>query len=280
MNYRLPTVVLVFSAMLMGIVISRAYADTTITWTPSSLIEAVGVGQSRPIAASFTSSSDLTNTTVSVVPELQPYIQVTPSILSGTLYRGTKTTLTVTFSVAPNATIGTYRGTIHLKSGKQTIAKPLPVTIQVVAGTPTLKDKILALERGGEIPVLDRSPSIMGLDTNSNGIRDDIDNYISTLPLTPDQKKSIEQLARALQATLLVDITNVTAITQVRANAHRAIDCLDTQMPVLKDRDWLLTRIEAITANTKDRTKQYILYNNALSGSVSPSLPSGNVCEN
>ncbi len=44
---------------------------------------------------------------------------------------------------------------------------------------PTLSDNIKTLEDSGVIPKLDRSSDIKGPDQNLNGVRDDIDAWIS-----------------------------------------------------------------------------------------------------
>lgn len=59
----------------------------------------------------------------------------------------------------------------------------------------------------------------------------------------------------------------------------RGVDCLaDSFEPDYQKGLDLSNRIEAITANTKERTKQYIAYNRAASGSVTELAP-GNNCE-
>src|SRR5262249_42712175 len=59
------------------------------------------------------------------------------------------------------------------------------------------------LERSGQSPVLDRSASIAGPDSDNNGVRDDIDLYIGSLTDTPQQKSALRQEARALGQALL-----------------------------------------------------------------------------
>lgn len=79
----------------------------------------------------------------------------------------------------------------------------------------TLKEQIAQLEKSGKVAVLDRSDSVLGPDTNKNGVRDDIDAYIGSLNLTPLQTKAALQDARAMQLTLAVDITDKTAVQRV-----------------------------------------------------------------
>jgi hypothetical protein len=144
---------------------------------------------------------------------------------------------------------------------------------------PTAKEQVQDLERRGELPQLDRSASILGPDANSNGIRDDVDNYIASLPITAEQKRAVEQLARALQATLLVDTADSNALRQASSAISRAVQCTTFKFPDINQDRSIYTRIEGITFNTKERSAIYIQYNEALSGSVFKDL-TGDTCDN
>lgn len=114
MNHRLG--VLVFG--LLGIVSSGhsvAYAAPTIDWTPSSLTQTIALGKSQTVIVTFKATKNESNVVVRVVPELQTYIQVSPSSFQ-TIQRGTTTTLTVMFSAAPHSIPRTYTGTVQLRS--------------------------------------------------------------------------------------------------------------------------------------------------------------------
>jgi hypothetical protein len=141
------------------------------------------------------------------------------------------------------------------------------------------KEQVQDLERRGEIPQLDRSADVEGTDANSNGIRDDVDSYIASLPITPEQKKGVEQAARALQATLLVDTDDSNALRQSDTATDRAAQCLRLKFPDINQYASIATRIEGVTFNTKERSMIYIQYNEALSGSVSKLL-TGDTCDN
>ncbi len=145
--------------------------------------------------------------------------------------------------------------------------------------SPNLGAQIQALEASGQLPKLDRSTDIKGPDTDNNGIRDDIDAWIAVQPITDEQKKAARQMARAQQATLMADLTDKAALDQLGDRTMRGVDCLaDSFEPDYQKGLDLSNRIEAITANTKERTKQYIAYNRAASGSVTELAP-GNNCE-
>ena len=145
--------------------------------------------------------------------------------------------------------------------------------------TPTPAAQIQALEASGELPKLDRSSDIKGPDADNNGIRDDIDAWIAAQPISDSQKKAAQQSARVIQAELLADLTNRAELDQLGDRSMASIVCLgDSFMPERQKGRDLSSQIEAMTANTKERTKQYIAYNRAVSGS-SGRLPEGNTCE-
>ena len=143
----------------------------------------------------------------------------------------------------------------------------------------SMKEQIQTLEDSGKLPKLDRSTSIAGPDTNNNGIRDDIDAWIAALPITDVQKKAAQQTARVRQSELLVDLTNNTEHDRLGVLASRSTKCLRLVfMPDYQKGYDLSSQIEAITANTKERAKQYLAFNRAVSGSVVSSV-SGDTCE-
>ena len=145
--------------------------------------------------------------------------------------------------------------------------------------TASLKSQIAELERSGALPALDRSTSITGPDTNSNGIRDDIEAYINALPLTGVQKRASLQKAKTLQNTLTVDLADKAELQKVGDLLMASTKCLgDVFEPDMAAMSAMSGTIEAMTANTKERTKRYLAYNGARSGSVTR-RPDGDTCE-
>ena len=146
-------------------------------------------------------------------------------------------------------------------------------------GTSALAEQIKALEASGQLPKLDRSSDIRGPDNDNNGIRDDIDAWIAAQPISDEQKKAARQAARVRQAELLVDLSNKSELDRLGELSMASIVCLgDAFTPERQLGRDLSSKIVAITANTKQRAKQYLAYNRAVSGS-SGRLPEGNTCE-
>lgn len=103
-----------------------------VTWTPSSVTQTVVAGQTKTTIASFTTSENLSNLVVWVVPELRTLVQATPAQFAS-VTKGQAVTLTLTTTVPITASPATLDGTIHLRVGSRTIAKPLPITL-IISG--------------------------------------------------------------------------------------------------------------------------------------------------
>jgi hypothetical protein len=149
------------------------------------------------------------------------------------------------------------------------------VTPVMNADVPSLTEQIKALEVSGALPVLDRSTNIKGPDQDLNGVRDDIDAWIATLPITETQKRAATQKAKSTQNALLVDTKDAVAMDATGDESMAGIVCLnDAFEPNYQEGSKLSAKLEAMTVNTKERTMQYIKYNRAASGSTTK-LPIG-----
>jgi hypothetical protein len=179
------------------------------------------------------------------------------------------TALTISISLAACGGGGKSAPTAALPG-----SAPATTTTTTVA-TVSLKEQITKLEDSGALPKLDRSTSIPGPDVNNNGVRDDIEAYIAALQLTEVQKKALMQDAKAMQMTLTVDLTDKVALQRVGDIGMASTNCIGNVITNFSDYS---QKIESMTANTKERAKQYMKYNAARSGSVT-SLPSGDTCE-
>ena len=70
-----------------------------------------------------------------------------------------------------------------------------------------------------ELRYLDTSPTLRGDDEDENGVRDDLDIYINTTPLTDIQKIALSQYAESLQSSLLINTSDKIA---AKASERRA----------------------------------------------------------
>lgn len=153
------------------------------------------------------------------------------------------------------------------------------------SNTPNQQEKtsseiIQQMERNGELPVLDRSTSIEGIDLNNNHIRDDIEEYIAKEYTEIHQRKAVEQLASTIQLGLNADKTDIEALKQVSNNQSRAIGCIYQQFPMedTVEAKNVVKDLISLTTNTKERLVAYLEMSKALDGTVL-SLPKGDLCD-
>jgi len=118
------------------------------------------------------------------------------------------------------------------------------------------------------------SVSLGGIDSDNNGIRDDVDDYINKKYTKPKEKAFAQQIARAYQNILLMDKNNIKRVMEVARKTTYAVVCtvdIAPDKPILED-------IKAITLNTRQRVREFFKYDDLLDGSVT-SLPEGDTCE-
>jgi hypothetical protein len=142
----------------------------------------------------------------------------------------------------------------------------------------TAAEMVAQLESNGSIPLLDRTKTLAGIDANGDGIRDDVGRYIDEHH--PMLHGAARQLAAALQASLLVDVGDATALGDVALQVSRAVDCLDRSTLKIENlpEPEVLAELQAITTNTKIRLLAYLQFNAALDGTLSFPLE-GEVCD-
>lgn len=145
----------------------------------------------------------------------------------------------------------------------------------------TPQEEIALLEANGELPVLEREPTLGGIDANTNGVRDDIERHIEKKYTEPAQRKAAMQTARAYQQMLLVDKKDMAALDAASEAGSRAIVCAKSVFPGLDGAAAhyrMNTDLESMTSNTKMRLLAYLAYNKARSGTVS-TMPRGDTCD-
>lgn len=141
----------------------------------------------------------------------------------------------------------------------------------------TPQEEIARLEASGELPVLEREPTLGGIDANTNGVRDDIERHIEKKYTEPAQRKAAMQTAMVYQKMLVLDKSDPAAVEAAVIASARAVDCVFDTFPGAEG-SALSRELEAMSTNTKDRLKAYIAFNTAASGSVSGSFK-GHGCD-
>lgn len=143
------------------------------------------------------------------------------------------------------------------------------------SGSP-VADTLRAMEATGELPVLDRTGTLTGIDADTNGVRDDMDVYIAGLSDTAPQKGALVQMARAINRTMTVEVTNDTSLSVAAADLRDAVNCIWSRY----DPTAANTKVgdmRKLMVNTRLRYDAYGRYNQARNGAV-VDLPAGDTC--
>ena len=127
-------------------------------------------------------------------------------------------------------------------------------------------DLMEALRQNGDIPTLDRSDSLAGPDSNSNGVRDDIDAYIDSLSLEGNRKEIVVNLAKSFQRTQSEDLLNEEIAESISQESNIAIACFIRNFN--DSEEVIFDRLHSYTANTYARAQRENDYNILRDGSV------------
>lgn len=133
------------------------------------------------------------------------------------------------------------------------------------------------LERQGLLPVLDRSESLGGPDTDGNGVRDDLDAWIARQDGTPARRDALRQLARAFRDALLIHGDTIAA-QEAAWRTTRAVACVMAHSGAGTEGAHAVAELRKMSANTRPRVLAYLDYAASLDGAVL-SLPAGNGCD-
>ena len=158
-------------------------------------------------------------------------------------------------------------------------AATLTFTITVYSPTTaSVSDAILTIEASGQVPTLDRSSSLSGPDSNADGVRDDVERYIDSLPDTTAEKASLRQVSRALTSAMLIGTgdANSSELRDTSLSVADAVNCIWTTYNDDSANEKFRV-VRKITVNTPERLSAYLHYNNMVSGR-SMRLPKADTC--
>lgn len=131
----------------------------------------------------------------------------------------------------------------------------------------TVKEAIANIEASGLTPALDRSASVPGPDTNTNGVRDDVESYVGSLADTAEQKKAMLMLSKALMSAMTTTPTDAAGLRQSTGLMNNAVACIWQKYPSDKA-DQKVLEVRKVTVNTRERYNAYMAYNAAVAGTV------------
>jgi hypothetical protein len=110
---------------------ATAATQPKITWSQQETDIAIPQGDIATKNVTFTSTTDLTNITIEPVPEIVGLLNVEPKTVSYVTANQPQS-VRISFAVPLATTVGTYEGTIRVRSGSQTRSQTLKVVLRVV----------------------------------------------------------------------------------------------------------------------------------------------------
>ena len=253
---------LLITTVFMLSIGNTAVARPVISWEPTKIEIEQMQGTQSIHTMIVRSTKDLQDIIARVVPELQSWVSVSPASI-GVIQNEKDLELTVTINVPPDAIVGEYNGVIQLKQAtvgqnQRVIAKPLPIALVI---TEQEDNEVLPPDPGDA-----GKQTLLGIDSDSDGVRDDIQRYIYFA--YPDNEKvrvALTQIAIEYQG-LLSQASDPDAAFNHATRMARHGECVDyIQGEAASD---TLAALKAEFLNTKERSLAYINYNNSLGGEM------------
>lgn len=122
-----------------------------------------------------------------------------------------------------------------------------------------IRAEIQDLEDSGVIPKIDETDTRAGIDSDNNGIRDDIDHLIKSKAQTEKELLAMEQIAKGFQVVQNTKEESLEVYREFYETVHGGKDCLfwlDSWNTNKASRTFYL--IKEMTTNTKKRKKRQI----------------------
>jgi hypothetical protein len=239
--------VIALAGFLLPLVQPRADAagENWIEWGPSEVLEFVQPGQTKDVRVSFRSSKALGATLVRVGQQLSPYITPIPSRFDRILVNQD---YAVTLRVKAGAkTEFKVDGALELRaSSTAALRRALPVHV-VVHKDPVPSDP-------GQLGI----ETTAGIDSDSDGVRDDIQRYIVAAYVsdTSDERLMLLQYARTL-GHILQSANDTTTAESAWLEVFAALRCM-SDIVGASEADQRRVVLRARFLNTRERSRIYL----------------------
>ena len=115
--------------------LNRHVLSPQITWTPASIVEERGLGQTKSETISFSASANLVNVEIYVSPELRRLVRVHPTRFRR-VDQGQNISVSITIAASATTSLGKASGSVQLVRNDlrpEVLFEPLPVTVLVTA---------------------------------------------------------------------------------------------------------------------------------------------------
>lgn len=121
-------------ALTPDITAQSGTAQPKIAWSQKSFDITLSPGETLSKEVMFTSTLPLTNVSIESVPAIAPFLSIEPRTLNSALPNQTQS-VSLKFSIPLTTALGTYDGTVQIRSGSQVLPQTLKVIIHVLYRT-------------------------------------------------------------------------------------------------------------------------------------------------
>lgn len=250
---------------ILGLILGSVYlyaqksGKPTVQWSQKEVVEIVLPNTTKNVSVSFQSGINLNNVTFFITSGLRNVISVNPSQFTS-ISAGNNYNLTLTVNSGNKSQVK-FEGTVHLRDNLNyaTNALPLPITV-VVHNQPVPPDP-------GEAG----KQTLEGIDSDNDGVRDDIQRYIVLNYFdSPAKVAGLRQYAKAVQRSLLSAGSGDRPL--VVDNVQKEFDALSCLSYVvgLQPRIDSTDKLEVELLNTRQRSLANIRVESYLGGHVFP----------
>lgn len=230
--------------------------EPKITWSEKQIEVLLSPGESASKTLTFSSTLDLSDARIEVVPEIAPFLSIQSSSFV-TVPANQPRDVAVDFHILPNANFSTFDGTVHVKVGSQTLPSTLKLVIHV-AGSGAA---IFLPPDPGEAG----KTTLEGIDSDRDGVRDDIQRHIAlTYPSSERTRAALTQTAMAFGQTIIGSQDQSSALSNLSGLA-RSQDCLFYVRGV-RGGMTALREFQANYLNTDLRSSRWLMVNGLIGG--------------
>jgi len=245
-SYKLKPVIKVLSAEVMSV-----------AWKSKKLVVEQFQGTADKYSLTIVAAKDAQDVSVQVVPELQDIVHVLPDSIEE-IQEGQEIPLTIIVGFPVDADVGKLDGAIQLKVSARNVTVSLPVEL------------IVKKWERGDLPADPGEAgkqTLLGIDSDNDGVRDDVQIAIARhYPEPKDEKErlALEQFAASLQYAFSVyQSGDEEQLYNVFSEIIAATDCI-TGRSSRPEEDVIF--VENIMHNTEERAYAYIDINEKAAG--------------
>ena len=245
-SYKLKPVIRVLSAEV-----------TSVAWNSEKFVVEQFQGTADKYSLTIVAAKDAKDVSVQVVPELQDIVHVLPDSLKN-IQEGQEIPLTIIVGFPIDASVGELDGVIQLKVSDRNATASLPVELIVKKW-----ERYDLPPDPGEAG----KQTLLGIDSDNDGVRDDVQLAIARLYHDPEDKNvrlALNQFAASLQYAFTVfQSGDKNQLFNVFSEINPAVACITaTSSNPLED----VIFVKLLMRNTEERLQAYADINETASG--------------